>query len=120
MKTGLFLLKCPDTIRIEDMKMDIEIKASAELLEKGNRACPGSGFFLETGFFDKKLCIELFYKSKKAIIEPYAFRKNKEGHILLYGCHHRTKKTDSFEIESIQSADITDKPFTPKYIVEIG
>lgn len=67
-----------------------------------------------------RLCVELFYKDKKATIEPYSFRKNREGHILLYGCHYRTKKTDSFEIKSIQSVNITDKPFTPKYIVEVG
>ena len=67
-----------------------------------------------------RLCVELLYEGKKATIEPYAFRKNKEGHILLYGCHYRTKKTDSFEIESIQSVNITNKPFTPKYVVEIG
>ena len=39
MKVGFSLPKCPNSIRIEDMKMDIEIKASAKLLKKGNRAC---------------------------------------------------------------------------------
>lgn len=67
-----------------------------------------------------QLCMELLYKDKKATIEPYAFRKNKEGHLLLYGCHYRTKKTDSFKIEDIQSLNITNKSFTPKFVVEIG
>ena len=67
-----------------------------------------------------RLCVELLYQDKKVCIEPYSFRRNKEGHILFYGCHYRTKKTDSFEIEDIQSVDITAKPFTPKYVVEIG
>ena len=66
------------------------------------------------------LCVELLYQNKKIIMEPYSFRKNKEGHILFYSCHHGTKKTDSFKIEDIQSVDITDKSFLPKYIVEIG
>ena len=81
-----------------------------------------TNFILEKIKFSalNRLCVELLHEGKKAIIEPYSFRKNKEGHILLYGCHHRTKKIDSFEIESIQSVDITDKPFTPKYVVEIG
>ena len=33
--------------------MDIELKASTELLDKGNRTGFGSRFFLETGFFYK-------------------------------------------------------------------
>ena len=66
-----------------------------------------------------RLCVELLYQNKKTIIEPYSFRKNKEGHILLYGCHHRTKKINFFKVEDILSGDITDKFFTPKYIVEI-
>ena len=66
-----------------------------------------------------RLCIKLLYQDKKISIEPYSFRKNKEGYILLYGCHNRTKKTDSFKIEDIQSVDITDKSFIPKYVVEI-
>ena len=67
-----------------------------------------------------RLCVELFYEGKKATVEPYAFRKNKEGHILFYGYHRKTKKTDSFKVEDIQSVDITDKSFTPKYVVEIS
>ena len=67
-----------------------------------------------------RLCVELLHEDKKAIIEPYSFRKNKEGQTVLYGSHHKTKKIDSFKVENIQSVDITDKSFTPKYIVEIG
>ena len=67
-----------------------------------------------------RICVELTYQDKKATIEPYSFRKNKEGHILLYGCYYRTKKINSFRVEDIQSVDITDKSFTPKYVVEIG
>ena len=67
-----------------------------------------------------RLCVELLYEDKKVTIEPYSFRKNKERHTLFYGCRHRRKRVDSFKIEDIQSVDITDKPFTPKYVVEIG
>ena len=76
-------------------------------------------FFLYSSALNR-LCVELLYEGKKATIEPYSFRKNKEGHILFYGCHYRIKKTDSFKVENIQSVDITDKPFTSKYVVEIG
>ena len=81
-----------------------------------------TNFILEKIKFSalNRLCVELLYEDKKATIEPYSFRKNKEGHILLYGCHHSTKKIDSFKVEGIQSLDITEEPFTPKAVVEIG
>ena len=100
-----------------------KINKDQELWKSGRmKNIYSTNFILERIKFSalNRLCIELFYKGKKATIEPYAFRKNKEGHILLYGCHHRTKKTDSFKVENIQSLDITDKPFIPKYVVEVG
>ena len=66
-----------------------------------------------------RLCVELLHEGKKVTIEPYSFRKNKKGHILFYGCHHSTKKIDFFNVKDIQSVDITDKSFVPKYVVEI-
>ena len=42
--------------------------------------------------------------------------KNKEGNILLYGCHQKNSKTDFFKIKNIQSAHITEKNlFSPIY-----
>ena len=80
-----------------------------------------TNFILEKIKFSalNRLCVEFLYEGKKATVEPYSFRKNGEGHILFYGCHHRTKKTDSFKVENIRSLDITDKPFIPKYVVEV-
>ena len=80
-----------------------------------------TNFILEKIKFSalNRLCVELFYKGKKETIEPYAFRKNKTGHVLFYGCHQRTKKTDSFKIEEIESVSIINKSFKPNYIVEI-
>ena len=45
--------------------------------------------------------------------------KNKESQIALYGSQHKTGKTEAFIMEDIQSGDIKNKPFTPRYIVEI-
>ena len=67
-----------------------------------------------------RLCVELLYQDKKLIVEPYSFIKSNTGYIDFYGCHHKTKKADSFKIEEIQSVNITDKSFTPRYIIEIG
>ena len=67
-----------------------------------------------------RLCVELLYQDKKLIVEPYSFIKSNTGDIDFYGCHHKSKKVDSFKIKEIQSVSITDKPFTPRYMVEIG
>ena len=99
------------------------ITKGEELWEAGRmKNIYSTNFILEKIKFSalNRLCVELLYQGKKRTIEPYSFRKNKEGHILFYGCHHRTKKTASFKIEDIQSVDITDKSFTLKYVVEIG
>ena len=98
------------------------IAKGEELWESGRmKNIYSTNFILEKIKFSalNRLCVELFYEGEKVTIEPYAFKKNKEGSILFYGCHHRTKKTDSFKIEDIQSMDIMNKPFTPKYVVEI-
>ena len=67
-----------------------------------------------------RLCVELLYQDKKLIVEPYSFIKSNTGNIEFYGCHHKTKKTDTFKLEEIQSVSLTDKPFTPRYRVEIS
>ena len=46
MESGIFLIKCINSIQIDDMKMDIEIKASTKTLDKSYRACLCSGLFL--------------------------------------------------------------------------
>ena len=54
MKVGFFLLKCINTIQIQNMKMDIEIKASPpEALNKSYRICFSFGLSLYTGLFDE-------------------------------------------------------------------
>ena len=100
-----------------------KINKDQELWEVGRiKNIYSTNFILEKIKFSalNRLCVEVLYEGKKVNIDPYSFRKNKEGHILFYGCHHKTKKINFFKVEDIQSVDITNKPFTPKYIVEIG
>ena len=66
-----------------------------------------------------RLCVEILYHNNQSVIEPYAFRKNKEGQTVLYGSHHETSKTEAFIVEEIQSVDMKNKLFTPRYTVEI-
>lgn len=99
------------------------ITKDGELWESGRmKNIYSTNFILEKIKFSalNRLCVELLYQYKKVCVEPYSFRKNKEGHILFYGCHQKANTADSFKVEDIQSLNITDKPFTPKYVVEIG
>ena len=51
MKFSFFPLKCPNSIQIHHMKVDIKIKASSKTLDKAYRACLCSEFFPKTRFF---------------------------------------------------------------------
>ena len=66
-----------------------------------------------------RVCVKLNYQGRKFVVEPYSFRKNKKGHILLYGCYQETGKPDFFKIEDVQSAEGTRIAFSPRYAVEI-
>lgn len=67
-----------------------------------------------------RICVKLDCQGKNFIVEPYSFRKNKEGCILLYGCYQKTGKPDVFKIKDIQSAEGTRTAFAPGYAVEIS
>ena len=67
-----------------------------------------------------RICVKLDCQGKNFIVEPYSFRKNKEGCILLYGCYQKTGKPDIFKIKDIQLAEGTRIDFSPRYAVEIS
>lgn len=124
----IFWRELPSFFKWLSNKKDTEkslqkINKDQELWESGRvKNIYSTNFIVEKIKFSalNRLCVELLYEGKKATIEPYTFRKNKEGHILFYGCHRRTKRIDFFKIEGIQSLNITDKPFTPRYVIKIG
>jgi hypothetical protein len=69
-----------------------------------------------------RLCVNLRYKDKVRLIEPYSLRRTKEGNILL----HAVERVSSFEtqpksyrIDHIQGAEVTKTTFVPKYQIEL-
>ncbi len=66
-----------------------------------------------------QLCVELGYKNAKRIIEPYSLRRTKEGNLLLHSITKNTGEHRAYRVDRIQSAEITDISFTPKYEIEL-
>jgi len=65
------------------------------------------------------ICVELVYNNAKRIIEPYSLRRTKEGNLLLHSIKKNTGEHRAYRVDRIQSAEISDISFTPKYEIEL-
>lgn len=66
------------------------------------------------------LCIKLGYNGTTRIIEPYALKKTREGHIILTAIKHETREPHAYRVDRIESAEVTQIPFEPQWAIEIG
>jgi predicted nucleotidyltransferase component of viral defense system len=64
------------------------------------------------------LCVELGYGGAQRIIEPYSLRRTKEGYLLLYGVKVLTNELRSYRVDRIQSINVTNQPFKPRFAIE--
>lgn len=82
----------------------------------------GQGVPVETIRFAaaNHLCIDLGYQNSVRRIEPYALRRTRAGHVLLVAIKTGTREIRTYRLDRIQSAKVTDIPFKPVYIVELG
>jgi predicted nucleotidyltransferase component of viral defense system len=80
----------------------------------------GRGIPLESIRFaaSNHLCVNLEYRNKKRIIEPYSLRRTKTGNLILHAVRVDNRAHRSYRVDRIQSVDVTDRPFKPKYKVE--
>jgi len=71
-----------------------------------------------------RLCAEIRYHGVIRIVEPYSFRHTDRGNTLLY-VHELLKDgrttgaLRSYATDKIESAVITDRPFIPRFLVEL-
>jgi hypothetical protein len=71
-----------------------------------------------------RLCAEVVYRGVARVVEPYSLRYPSTGNVLLYVFEldrggqpsHRIKALNT---AAISSARITDRPFVPRYLVEL-
>lgn len=66
-----------------------------------------------------RLCINLGYNRRKRVIEPYSLRRTKDGNLILHALRHTSKKHRSYRIDRIESVEVTNTPFIPKYNIEV-
>ena len=83
------------------------------------------------GMFDKiryaarnRLCAEIRYHGVARIVEPYSLWKASTGNMLLYAFERlrggrSSGSIKAFKVDEIRAAAITDRPFTPQYLVEL-
>jgi predicted nucleotidyltransferase component of viral defense system len=66
------------------------------------------------------LCVELGYKGKKRIIEPYSLRRTMEGRLLIHAIRTDTREHRAYRVDRIESVRVTSRPFTPVYAIEFS
>ncbi|MEW5817849.1 MAG: nucleotidyl transferase AbiEii/AbiGii toxin family protein [Spirochaetota bacterium] len=66
-----------------------------------------------------RLCVDLAYQGSRRLIEPYSLRRTRDGNLLLYAVKHNTGEDRSYRVDRIQGVEVTNIPFTPRYIVEL-
>jgi len=66
-----------------------------------------------------RLCVNLGYHGTKRIIEPYSLRRTKGGNLLLHAIRVDNREHRAYKVDQIQSAEITQRAFTPIYTVEL-
>lgn len=67
-----------------------------------------------------RLCINLGYQGTKRLIEPYSLKRTKEGYLLLYAVKHDTGELRAYRVDRIQSAEVTNIGFQPKFAIELS
>lgn len=66
------------------------------------------------------LIVEVGYQGTKRLIEPYSLRRTKDGHLLLYGVKTATGEVRGYRVDRIESIEVTNQPFRPRYAVEFS
>ena len=81
----------------------------------------GIGVPLETIRFAaaNRLCVNLGYKGTMRIIEPYSLRRTKDGNLILHAIRVDNRQHRAYRVDQIQSAEVTQRAFTPIYTVEL-
>ncbi|MFQ5904500.1 MAG: nucleotidyl transferase AbiEii/AbiGii toxin family protein, partial [Candidatus Binatia bacterium] len=66
-----------------------------------------------------RLCVDLAYQGTRRVIEPYSLRRTRDGNLLLHATKHDTGEARSYRVDRIQGAEVTQIPFTPRYVIEL-
>lgn len=67
-----------------------------------------------------RLCVELGYKGRIRVIEPYSLRQSRQGNLLLHALRADDHQHRAYRVDRIESVQITARPFRPVYAVEFA
>lgn len=65
-----------------------------------------------------RLLVNLGYGGRHRLIEPYSLRRTRDGHILLHAMRADGRGNRAYRVDRIQSVDVTNHPFTPRFLIE--
>ena len=65
-----------------------------------------------------RLLVNLGYRGQHRLIEPYSLRQTRDGNILLHAIRADGGGHRAYRVDRIQSVDVTNHPFTPRFVVE--
>ncbi len=65
-----------------------------------------------------RLCVNLGYQGSLRLIEPYSLKRTNDGNILLYAIKSDTGAVRAYRVDRIESVQITNRHFVPRYAVE--
>lgn len=66
-----------------------------------------------------QLCLEIEYKNKMYLIEPYNLQKTLTGNIVLKAIEQNTNELKSFRLDWIQKLHVIKIPFNPQYTISL-
>jgi predicted nucleotidyltransferase component of viral defense system len=66
------------------------------------------------------LRVELGYQGRRRTIEPYSFRRSKDGNLLLFAVKVESREIRAYRLDRIESVRVTAEPFRPVHQIEIG
>ncbi len=67
-----------------------------------------------------RLCVDLQYNGSWRTIEPYSVRRTRDDNLLLYAVRNDNGGIRAYRVDRIEDATVTDRPFTPRYAVELA
>ena len=67
-----------------------------------------------------RLCVNLGYNGTKRMIEPYSLKRTKDGDLLLYAVKHDTGELRAYRVDRIESAEVTNTSFQPRFAIELA
>lgn len=109
--------------KIIDQPVPVEVESGSEKWSQGRLtvSTPAALFIDRIQFAaSNRLCVILEYSDKKRTIEPYSFRKSREGVILFYGFEKESDQIKSFRVDKFQSVDVSHEVYRTRYVVEIS